>query len=246
MEFNQSTFKGFFEKYAVQIRDKDFIRKSYSCFEEYPLLPSQAIYVFDFQEMNIPYQREVKRLLGYDFNDFNAELFNHLYHPDDYDRYLHLIKISNEWVRKLKPEPFTIEASFDYRVRKKDGSYLKILRQSTVFETCLDKSMKSSFSILSDISRIKKNTSVNLSFIDLNTGRIILEDNEDKPDKIHFTEREKEILLKIKKGLDSKTIAQEFECSKHTVDTHRRNMLQKAGCKNTIELIDICTRNGII
>ncbi|MCD4698630.1 MAG: LuxR C-terminal-related transcriptional regulator [Bacteroidales bacterium] len=246
MEFDQSTFKGFFEKYAVQIRNKDYIRKSYSCFDEYPLLPSQALYIFDMQEMSIPYQRGIIRLFGYSEEEFNPELFNHWYHPDDHDRYIHLLKVSNEWARKLKPDPFTVEASIDYRVRKKDGAYLKILRRSTVFETCQDKSIKSAFSFISDISRIKINTSVNLSLIDLKTGHVLLEDMEDKPGPLHFTKREKEILLRLKKGLNSKTIAQEFECSKHTVDTHRRKMLQKARCKNTPELIEFCTRKGII
>ncbi len=246
MEFNQSTFKGFFEKYAERIRDKDFIPKSYSCFDEYPLLPSQALYIFDMQEMCMPYQRGVERLFGYSEDEFNFELFNHWYHPDDYDRYIHLLKLSNEWVRKLKPDPYSVEASIDYRVRKKDGSYIKILRQTTIFETCFDNSPKSAFSFISDITKIKINTSVNLSLIDVNSGNVIFEDKENDPGQVQFTKREKEILMKIKGGKNSKAIAAEFTCSKHTVDTHRRKMLKKAGCRNTMELINYCVRNGII
>lgn len=246
MEFDQSTFKGFFEKYEVQIRDKRFTRKSYSCFDDYPLLPSQALYIFDMQEMSMPYQRGIKRLFGYSEEEFNFELFNHWYHPDDHDRYMYLLKLSNEWARKLKPVPFTIEASIDYRVRKKNGSYIKILRQTTVFETCFDKSPKSAFSFISDISKIKTNTSVNLSLIDVNSGNVLFEDKEKDPGQVQLTKREKEILVKIKGGKNSKAIAAEFTCSKHTVDTHRRKMLKKAGCKNTMELINYCVRNGII
>ena len=66
------------------------------------------------------------------------------------------------------------------------------------------------------------------------------------PGQVHFTKREKEILLKIKAGQNSQSIADEDGCSKHTVDTHRRKMLQKSGCKNSMELISYCTRNGII
>jgi DNA-binding CsgD family transcriptional regulator len=246
VEFDKSTFKGFMEKYAEQIRDKGFTRKSYSCFDDYPLLPSQALYIFDMQEMRMPYQRGIQKLFGYSEEEFNFELFNHWYHPDDHDRYLHLLKVSNEWARKLKPDPFSIEASIDYRVRKKDGNYLKILRQTTIFETCFDNSSKSSFSFISDISKIKTNTSINLSLIDLNSGNVIFEEKEKDPGLVQFTKREKEILLKIKEGLNSQSIADEFNCSKHTVDTHRRNMLQKSGCKNTMELINYCVRMGII
>ncbi len=246
MEFDLSTFKGFMEKYAEQIRDKDFIRKSYSCFDEYPLLPSQALYIFDFQEMSIPYQRGIERLLGYSGEEFNFELFNHWYHPDDHDRYIHLLKLSNEWARKLKSKPFTVEASIDYRVRKKDGKYMRILRQTTVFETCFDNCAKSAFSFISDISKIKTNTNINLSLTDGNSANVIFEDKEINPDLVQFTKREKEILLKIEKGLNSQSIADEYNCSKHTIDTHRRNMLRKSACKNTVELLGFCTQQGVI
>jgi len=240
------TFKGFFENYSKKIIKSDCIKRSYTFLENYPLLPSQALYVLDIQDMTIPYQRGIKKLLGYSKNEFTWELLDEHYHPDDHDRYLHLVKISNEWARKLNPEPFTVEASIDYRVRKKDGSYLKIYRQSTVFENCLDKSYKSVFSLISDISRIKTNTSVNLSVIDLNTGRVLLEDSEKGEDLIRFTRREKQIIALIKNGLSSTSIADELQISRHTVDTFRRKMLQKTGCKNTIELIDFCRRSGII
>lgn len=246
MEFDQSTFIGFMKKYEEKIRGKGFVRKSYSCYDEYPLMPSQALYIFDFQEMCIPYQRGVERLLGYTKEEFNFELFNSWYHPDDYDRYMYLLKLSNEWARKLKPDPYSIEASIDYRVRKKNGSYIKILRQTTVFETCFDNSPKSAFSFISDISNIKINTSVNLSLIDVNSGNVIFEDKEKDPGHVQFTKREIEILNKIKDGLKSQSIADEDGCSKHTVDTHRRKMLQKSGCKNTVELINYCTQKGIL
>lgn len=243
---DQSTFIGFMQNYADKIQGKSFVRKSYSCFDDYPLLPSQALYVVDFMEMNFPYTRGIERMFGYTEDEFNFELFNHWYHPDDHDRYMHLLKISNEWARKLKPEPYTIEASIDYRVRKKDGSYIRILRRTTVFETFFDNSPKSAFSFISDISKIKTDTSVNLSLLDVNSGNVLFEDKEQEVEMVQLTTREIEILLKIKKGLNSQAIADEDGCSKHTVDTHRRKMLQKSGCKNTIELIGLCTQKGII
>jgi len=246
VEFDQSTLKGFFEKYSANIHNVEFLKRPFTYHEQYPLLPSQAIYIADMQELFIPYQRGIERLLGYSEQEFDFDLLMQIYHPDDCERYTYLVKIANEWIRKSKLEPFTFEATFDYRVRKKNGSYIKVLRQSTAFESCLEKSIKSSFSIISDISRIKTDTSVNLSVLQLNTGRIILVDKEENPEPTHFTKREKEILLKIKKGLNSQAIADDFNCSKHTVDTHRRKMLRKAGCKNTVELIGLCSRLGII
>lgn len=63
----------------------------------------------------------------------------------------------------------------------------------------------------------------------------------------HFTlsEREKEIVASLAEGLSSKLIADRLGLSKHTVDTHRRNLIRKAGAKNTLELAAYYVKNGI-
>jgi DNA-binding CsgD family transcriptional regulator len=54
---------------------------------------------------------------------------------------------------------------------------------------------------------------------------------------VKISEREKEIINLLSQGLASKQIAQELHISKHTVDTHRRNLLRKTASKNSLELI---------
>jgi two-component system, NarL family, nitrate/nitrite response regulator NarL len=61
-------------------------------------------------------------------------------------------------------------------------------------------------------------------------------------DKLHhygLTQREIEICKLIFKGLSSQDIGDALFISKHTVDTHRRNILHKTGCKNTTELFTL-------
>lgn len=245
-KYNHNAFKAFFEKYSDKIQNAGFIEKSREYLDSYPLMPTQAIYIADMANLTVTYQRGINKLLGYSEEEFNFDMLMSYYHPDDIERYFYLIKIVNEWGRKKNPEPFTIESMFDYRVRKKDGSYLKVLRQTTVFETFIDMGMKSFFSILTDISRIKTDTSINFSLYDVESGNILLESKQTQEDRVHFTKREKEILLKIKQGMNSKSIAELFDCSKHTVDTHRRKMLKKTGSKNTMELVNFGIRTGII
>ncbi len=245
-KYSHIAFKAFFKKYSDKIQDAGFIEKSREYLDSYPLMPTQAIYVADMVNLTVTYQRGITKLLGYSEEEFNFDLLMSYYHPDDTERYFYLIKIVNEWARKKNPEPFTIESMFDYRVRKKDGSYLKVLRQTTVFESCFDTGMKSFFSILTDISRIKTDTSINFSLHDVESGNVLLENKQPIEGRIHFTKREKEILLKIKQGMNSKSIADLFDCSKHTVDTHRRKMLKKTGSKNTMELVNFSIRAGII
>lgn len=71
--------------------------------------------------------------------------------------------------------------------------------------------------------------------------------NDKKFDKGSIlTEREREILLFIKNGLDTKAIAERIFISPHTVDKHRKNMLERTGAKDTSALIQICEMGKII
>ncbi len=61
-----------------------------------------------------------------------------------------------------------------------------------------------------------------------------------------FTRREKQILNLIAKGKTTVVIAEELFLSPLTVETHRRNMMQKLDVKNSIELINVATEHLLI
>lgn len=61
-----------------------------------------------------------------------------------------------------------------------------------------------------------------------------------------FTNREYEIINCIAEGLDSEQIASKLFISRHTVNTHRRNVLHKTGMRNTHELILDLKQKGVI
>lgn len=61
-----------------------------------------------------------------------------------------------------------------------------------------------------------------------------------------FSVREREILALIAAGTTSTEIAEQLNISIHTVKNHRKNMLRKAGCKNSGQLITRCLLMGII
>jgi len=54
-----------------------------------------------------------------------------------------------------------------------------------------------------------------------------------------LSEREKDVVEFLLKGHTSKEIADKLFISKATVDTHRRNILEKTGLKSTIELFSL-------
>lgn len=61
-----------------------------------------------------------------------------------------------------------------------------------------------------------------------------------------LTRREKEILQLLSEGLTSQEIAARLFLSSYTVDTHRKNMLQKFNVHNTQSLMNVVRELGII
>ena len=63
---------------------------------------------------------------------------------------------------------------------------------------------------------------------------------------IILTRREKEVLKLIADGMTNNEIAQDLFISATTIDTHRKNLLEKFGAKNTALLVRMATQMQII
>lgn len=61
-----------------------------------------------------------------------------------------------------------------------------------------------------------------------------------------LTKREIEVLIKISLGLSSKEIADDLYVSKHTIETHRKNLLRKLKVSNIASLVLFCKETGLI
>lgn len=61
-----------------------------------------------------------------------------------------------------------------------------------------------------------------------------------------FTVRELQVLNLLGKGLSSKNIASKLFISINTVNNHRANLLDKANCQNTVQLLAFANRIGLI
>jgi DNA-binding NarL/FixJ family response regulator len=72
---------------------------------------------------------------------------------------------------------------------------------------------------------------------------IIVRDNE--PDSV-LTPREKEILIRVCSEMSSSEIAKELFISVGTVDTHRKNILQKLGISNTVGLVKYALKHDLL
>ena len=61
-----------------------------------------------------------------------------------------------------------------------------------------------------------------------------------------LSRRELEVLGLVAEGLTTAQIADQLFTSKRTVETHRQNILEKTGCKNTAALISYAISHGLL
>jgi DNA-binding NarL/FixJ family response regulator len=76
--------------------------------------------------------------------------------------------------------------------------------------------------------------------------RQMLETGEQQTESTELSDREKEILVAVAKGLTNKSIAEQYHLSIHTVITHRKNLTRKTGIKSVSGLTVYAILNNLI
>ncbi len=65
-------------------------------------------------------------------------------------------------------------------------------------------------------------------------------------DPVTLSDREVEVIALIAEGLSYTAIAERLHLSGHTVNTHRRNIMQKIGVNNSAALVMYAVKNGLV
>ncbi|MBR3950544.1 MAG: response regulator transcription factor [Bacteroidaceae bacterium] len=76
--------------------------------------------------------------------------------------------------------------------------------------------------------------------------RQMIETNDQPAESSELSDREKEILVAVAKGLTNKSIAEQYHLSIHTVITHRKNLTRKTGIKSVSGLTVYAILNNLI
>lgn len=63
---------------------------------------------------------------------------------------------------------------------------------------------------------------------------------------ILLSEREQEVITLIAEGYTNAKIAEKLFLSLHTVNTHRKNIMQKLGVNNTAAIVMFCVKNDLV
>ena len=206
-------------------------------------------YLFDLVNAKFKYiSDDVREVLGYEPEQVTTEFFMSKMHPDDVHTFLNFEAAVVEFFRNLPDEKMTkYKIMYDYRVEDSQGKYIRILHQVMTYEVDFGETLVS-IGLHTDISHLKKDNKQSLSLIgldgepsyyDYTVAQIY------KPKSI-FTTREQEILNFLLQGESIDSIATKLSLSTSTVNSHRRNILDKTFCKNNIELAVKVVSEGLL
>jgi DNA-binding CsgD family transcriptional regulator len=193
---------------------------------------------------------KVKNILGYSPNEFTMSFIFERIHHEDIPFFLNFESAAIDFFQTLPQEKVAkYKIRYDFRIRKKDGGYIRVLQQVLPIEISAEGEIIKSLGLHTDINHIKKNGKPVLSFIGLDGEPSYIDVQIRKsfvPTEELLSSREKQVLQHIISGKSSEEIASALFLSKETVSTHRRNMLKKTHCRNTSELIAMYIKEGYV
>jgi DNA-binding CsgD family transcriptional regulator len=208
-------------------------------------------FIFNLHELKFDLMSsEIESVLGYKPNNITVPQFLSLIHPEDEPYFISFEKKVVEFISKLNESQIpNYKVRSDYRVKKANGAYIRILQQIAFIEFGAEKNLLRTFIVHTDITHLKEFGRPVLSFIGMNGEPSYIDvkiDDVFPGPTCTFSEREKEVLRYLIEGKSSKEIADELFISHETVKTHRRHLLQKSGTKNSLELVRQAVINGWI
>ena len=218
-----------------------------------------VFYVVDYvQKKYLFIDPSCNTLLGYDVNNLmeaGPTEYTRLWHQSDYKIFNE--QIIPEMIRFLKEQPHdTIQDysfSFNYRISTKDGSFLTVLQRSTYYLATSDKIPLAAVGFIIDISHYKEDSKIvfTIERIDKNYNSLTKEPLHKSvffPDKMPevLSKREIQVLKCIYDGMSSKQIAEKLFVSLNTINSHRKNLLEKTNCQNTADLLRYAAKQGLL
>jgi DNA-binding CsgD family transcriptional regulator len=217
-------------------------------FEEKLAETGQFIYIADLIQLKMLYSsKKCREFFGVDSHIVEPDLYYTRTHPDDLDRHsLGRAKLLRTGYDLYNLQKGTRYLSTNFRIKNAQGKYINILSQCNIFYN--DNPVKTSYSLTvhTDVTEIIGNMvghhfyyGIDRSYFRYPDIKLLMIGN-------NFTDREIEILSCISEGLDSQQIADKLFLSVHTVNTHRRNILDKTGKRSTLELVIELQEQGFI
>lgn len=218
-------------------------------------------YVMNMHNLQLEYiSPEVEKITGIPASEATIQKLVELSLEDEMENLVKKELVVKDFVHRfLSPESrASYKLVYTYRMRSLNGQLKHMLHQAMMLSFSSEGEIQHIISIHSDVTHLglPKNNRLSLisldqnpSYYNLNVDSGVFDPaNVRKEESLELllTPREKEILSLLAKGHSARKISKMLHLSFNTVRTHRKNMLQKAACNNTTELVSRCLMEGVI
>ena len=144
--------------------------------------------------------------------------------------------------------PFVTIFQINYRVRRRDGTYCTVLRQSTPLFKNERHEIEAYLSFCTDISLIATSSHIKWQLQGPRSEEFpqFLTGGAAAASHVPLSEREQQVVRLLGEGLSSAAISKRLFISLNTVNTHRKSLLKKAGVAKTVSLLAFARDHGYL
>jgi DNA-binding CsgD family transcriptional regulator len=231
--------------------DYSMLKTRIPLLESLDVVDNGYISVFDmYQKKHVYYSPKFEKFFGWDLELAAADTSytSGMIHPEDlpllYKAGIIYLELGLTMPDKTRSKEY--KAVFEYRIKDRTGEYVRVIEQQVPMEFDNRGNVWLALSMV-DLSPDKDlNAPFRGRLINIKTRELYqFPPEEDKQVTVSLTNREKEILEMIAKGLISKEIADKLFISVNTVNTHRQRIIEKLNVSNTYEAIRYAQDRGI-
>jgi len=209
----------------------------------------QLFYITDVIQLDIKYiSKGVKSLFGVDQDDVTTGFFLTTTHPDDLKRHhLARAKLISEAQEIYIKKKGTCIISTNFRGRKPGTSeYADYLYQCFIFYSTIPYESAFLILVITDISGFEKIHKGFHYYIGNDPNVFRFPDEELLSKGSIFSHSEFKIIELVEQGLSTKEIAEKLIRSPLTINTHRSNIIKKAGKSSINEVIRELKAKGLL
>ena len=180
-------------------------------------------------------------------NGIDFDYLTSFIHPDDAEVFWLTQRRLIDYLFSLsKSERLSYKHIYEFRIYNTKGEWVRIISQHQVLEVDSEGNPWLVLGVM-DVSPDQTSDShVKLRLVNFKTGVVTPFQLSQKEKDIVLTTREKEVLDMIRIGYLSKEISEKLSISIHTVNNHRKNILEKMNVDNAVEAINFARALGLL
>lgn len=216
---------------------------------------SSYFFIIGFDDMQLKHvSPSVRNVLGMDPEQMVLQDILDRIHPEDFEFVTHAERAAFDLIFASIPteKRKNYKVSYCFRCKTSDGSYQLFNHQAMILAADSAGRLIKSLCVHTSIEHLTAQNNHRISLIGMSGEPSFL--NLDvfqvnQPKAIsgpNFSEREVEIIRLMSRGMTSRDIAEVLCIAPNTVKNHRKNILNKSGCKNAGELITRCITDGLL